>query len=241
MTLRANARKAAAQRPIRRPPADREALALRPAAPRIGLMGGSFNPPHDGHLHLSRLALRHLGLHELWWLVSPQNPLKPMRGMAPLPARLAACRTLARDPRIRVTDIEKRLGTRYTLDTVRALKRRFPNVHFVLVIGADNFIQLPKWHGWMQLMREVPVAVFNRPSYSDSALGGAAAERFARRRIDPEQARGLAYRKPPAWVFFRTALHPSSSTALRQQRAERERRMRLGDKTTIKGERHSPA
>ncbi|MCX7355236.1 MAG: nicotinate-nucleotide adenylyltransferase [Alphaproteobacteria bacterium] len=235
MMQRATARNAPAKRPVRRAPADREALALRPGAPRIGLLGGSFNPAHDGHLHLSRLAIRHLGLHELWWLVTPQNPLKPVRGMAPLPARLAAARALARDPRIRVTDIEKRLGTRFTLDTVRALKRRFPRAHFVLVIGADNFIQLPKWRGWMRLMREVPVAVFDRPSYSDSALDGAVAERFARRRIDPEQARGLAYRKPPAWVFFRTALHPSSSTALRQRRAERERRMRLGEGTTTQG------
>lgn len=232
MMQRVTARNAPAKRPVRQAPADREALAQRPGAPRIGLLGGSFNPAHDGHLHLSRLAIRHLGLHELWWLVTPQNPLKPVRGMAPLPARLASARALARDPRIRVTDIEKRLGTRFTLDTVRALKRRFPRAHFVLVIGADNFIQMPKWRGWTRLMREVPVAVFDRPSYSDSALDGAAAERFARRRIDPEQARGLAYRKPPAWVFFRTALHPSSSTVLRQRRAERERRMRLGEGTT---------
>lgn len=226
-------------RVAKRPPSGvgetRETLALRPAAPRIGLLGGSFNPPHDGHLHLSRLAIERLGLHELWWLVTPQNPLKPVRGMTPLPARLAAARALARDPRIRVTDIEKRLGTRYTIDTIRALKRRFPRAHFVLVIGADNFAQMPAWRGWTRLMAEVPVAVFDRPSYSDLALDGAAADRFARQRIDPEQARDLAYRKPPAWVFFRTALHPSSSTALRLRRAERERRMRLGEDTTTRG------
>lgn len=234
MTPRIHARKPHAPCPRQRKSPDREAGLPGRGARRIGLLGGSFNPPHGGHLHLSRLAIKHLGLHELWWLVTPQNPLKPARGMPPLPARLAAARAFVHDPRIRVTDIEKRLGTRFTLDTVRALKRQFPKAHFVLVIGADNFIQMPRWHGWTRLMAEVPVAVFDRPSYSDSALDGAVARRFAHGRIDPEQARNLAYRKPPAWAFFRTPLHPSSSTALRQRRAERERRMRLGEDTTTR-------
>ncbi|MFN0042687.1 MAG: nicotinate-nucleotide adenylyltransferase [Alphaproteobacteria bacterium] len=216
------------------------ALSGLPAAPhppgaRIGLLGGSFNPPHDGHRHLSRLACAHLGLHEIWWLVTPQNPLKPARGMAPLPQRLVQARAAARRARargadlarVRATDIEARLGTRYTIDSVRALKRLYPRVRFVLVIGADNLAQLVRWRGWKQLFAEVPIAIFDRPTYAAPALDSAAAEHFARWRLDARWGAKLADRLPPAWVFFRTALDPTSSTALRARRAKSERQVRL--------------
>lgn len=202
------------------------------AASRVGLLGGSFNPAHAGHLHISGLAIRHLALHELWWLVSPQNPLKPVIGMAPFPARLAAARRVARHPRIRVTGVERELGTRYTVDTIRALKTRYPGTHFVLVIGADNLLQLPAWHAWDELFREVPVAVFDRPSYSQRALGGVAAHRFAGWRLDQAFGPHLAYRAPPAWIFFRTALHPASATALRRRETAHEKRALLKEFTT---------
>lgn len=201
---------------------------LYPPGARIGLLGGSFNPPHEGHRHLSRQAAAHLGLHEVWWLVAPQNPLKPTQGMAPLPTRLADARSAASGlDSVRVTDIEARLGTRYTIDTVRALKRLYPLARFVWVIGADNFIQLPRWRAWKALMAAVPIAVFDRPTYASRALDGAAAGQFAASRMDPRLGRHLADRRAPAWAFFRTALDPSSSTALRARKAESERRMRL--------------
>ncbi len=186
-----------------------------PRGRRIGLLGGSFNPAHDGHRHISLLALRRLGLDEVWWLVSPQNPLKPVRGMAPLAKRLAAARTAARHPRIRVTDIERTLNTRYTVDTVRALKRRYPEYIFVWLIGADNLLQMPRWKAWSDLFHAVAVAVFARPSYSLKALAGQAATRFARFRLPESRARCLVRRQPPAWTFLRIRLHPASATAIR--------------------------
>ena len=211
------------------------------AASRIGLLGGSFNPAHVGHRHISEMAIEHLALHELWWLVSPQNPLKPVAGMAPFPARLAAARRMARHPRIRVSDVERELGTRYTIDTVRALKAHHPNLHFVLVIGADNLIQLPAWHAWDELFRELPVAVFDRPSYSQRALSGVAALRFAGWRLDPKFGPQLAYRAPPAWIFFQTTLNPASATELRRRETAREKRAKLKEtKTPHRSGRRAP-
>jgi len=182
---------------------------------RIGLLGGSFNPAHDGHRHISLLALRRLGLDEVWWLVSPQNPLKPARGMASLARRIASARSVARHPRLRVTDIERTLNTRYTVDTVRALKRRHPGYIFVWLIGADNLLQMPRWKDWTGLFRSVAVAIFARPSYSLKALAGQAASRFAQFRLPESRARCLAWRDPPAWTFLRIRLHPASATAIR--------------------------
>ena len=131
--------------------------------PRIGLLGGSFNPAHDGHRTIGLRALRELRLDAVWWLVSPQNPLKPRAGMAPLAERLAGARRVARHPRIRASALEAALGTRHTVDTVAALRRRWPKARFVWLTGADNLLQMPAWRRWPALFRAVPVAVFDRP------------------------------------------------------------------------------
>ena len=179
-------------------------------------MGGSFNPAHAGHVHVSRQAKRLLALDRLWWLVSPQNPLKPIKGMAPFVERLGQARRVA--PRfVTVSDIEARLGTRYTVDTLAALKRAFPAVDFVWIMGADSLLQLPLWRDWTRIFALVPIAVFDRAPYLFPALSGAAAKRFARYRRSPNEARGLAHMRPPAWIVFRTPLHAASATALRQK------------------------
>jgi nicotinate-nucleotide adenylyltransferase len=191
---------------------------------RIGLLGGSFNPAHGGHLHISRLALRRLQLDEVWWLVSPQNPLKPAAGMAPFAERLeAAAAVAAAERRIRVSDIEAGLRSTYTADTLQALRRRFPRTRFVWLMGGDNLAQLPYWKRWQDIVRGVPFAVFDRPGTSSlgtalRALAGKAAQRFARARIPLTAARRLALMAPPAWVFFHTRLDPRSATGIRTQR-----------------------
>ncbi len=187
-------------------------------ARRVGLLGGSFNPAHRGHRHVSLLALKRLDLDEIWWLVSPQNPLKPVQGMASLDERLRSAAAVARDPRIKVTDLEARLGTRYTADTLSELRRRFPRTRFVWLMGADNLGQIQHWERWQRIFELAPIAVFARPAYSLGALGGLAAHRFARARIRPERARHLADMNPPAWIFFATRLDPLSATEIRSQR-----------------------
>lgn len=187
---------------------------------RVGLLGGSFNPAHDGHRHVSLLALKELDLDQVWWLVSPQNPLKSSRGMAALAERLREARAVARHPRIVVTAIETALGTRYTADTLDALHRRFPRTRFVWLMGADNLIQMPRWRHWMKIFATTPIAVFSRPPYSLRALGGRAAQRFRRRRVDQRRARQLPGLEPPAWVFFQNPLHPASATEIRRRRRQ---------------------
>lgn len=182
---------------------------------RVGLLGGSFNPAHDGHRHISRLALKYLALHQVWWLVTPQNPLKSTDGMAPLADRLRRAHIAAADRRIIATDLEARLGTRYTADTLAVLTRRFPSTRFVWLIGADNLAQITRWRSWQQIFHTVPVAVMNRPTYSKVALGGFAAARFARHRRQQADARRLADLTPPAWIFFHSPLHSESATAIR--------------------------
>lgn len=188
-----------------------------PAGRRIGLLGGSFNPAHEGHLHISRVALRRLKLDEVWWLVSPQNPLKAEDGMAALPHRLAAARAVARHPRIVVTDVERRLGTRYTVDTLAALRRRFPRASFVWLMGADNLIELPKWRRWRTLVRLAPFAVVARPGYVRRARTSAAATALAAWRWPASRAAELPMAEPPAWVFLQERMNPQSATALRAE------------------------
>lgn len=188
----------------------------RPNGGRIGLLGGSFNPAHDGHLHVSRLALQYLRLDAVWWLVSPQNPLKPRGDMAPFADRFASARAMARHPRIAPSDLESQLGTRYTVDTLAALQQAFPRTRFVWLMGADNLIQLPRWARWQDIAARVPIAVWGRPTYSMRAMLGKAAQRYARNRIPLEAAGQLARSEPPAWVFLPIRLHPASATALRR-------------------------
>lgn len=164
---------------------------------------------------MSLEALKRLRLDEIWWMVAPQNPLKPVKGMASFAARLAGALRLVRHPRIRVTDIEARLGTRYTADTLAALRRRFPRTRFVWLMGADNLAQIRRWDRWQQVFRLAPVAVFDRPTYCLRALSELAALRFKRDRLPSGSVRRLADRAPPTWAFFPIRLDPSSATALR--------------------------
>jgi nicotinate-nucleotide adenylyltransferase len=195
--------------------------AARPAEDRrrvIGLLGGSFNPAHAGHRQISLSALKRLGLDEVWWLVSPQNPLKPTDGMAPFGERLAGARAFARHPRIRVTGIEADLKTTYTAETLKRLSRRLPHLRFIWLMGADNLAQIHQWKDWQQIFHTVAVAIFARPSYCLRALASMAAHRFARNRM-PESASAMVRRRlPPAWVFLVGPLSPLSATAIRARR-----------------------
>jgi nicotinate-nucleotide adenylyltransferase len=166
------------------------------------------------------LALQRLKLDEVWWLVSPQNPLKPVDGMAPFAERLASALATIRDPRIKVTGIESGLGTRYTADTIDALRRRFPRTRFVWIMGADNLVQIRRWERWRHIFRAVPIAIFARPSYSLSGLSALAARRFARFRVLPGRARSLADATPPAWAFIPSRLDARSATQIRSRRAD---------------------
>ena len=206
--------------PAPRAPAAGRPRALRPGfdlAPglRVGLYGGSFNPAHDGHAHVARTALRRLGLDRVIWLVSPQNPLKPGDGAASLERRIADARRHAPGRAMIVTGIEARLGSRYTIDTVRALKARFPAVRFVWIMGADNLASFHRWRGWTQILRELPVAIVSRPGDALKSRLSPAARRFAGRRVPESAALTLADRTPPAWVYLSAPLNHASSTVLR--------------------------
>ncbi|MGE0719643.1 MAG: nicotinate-nucleotide adenylyltransferase [Alphaproteobacteria bacterium] len=196
-----------------------DVAALAPGRRRIGLLGGSFNPAHDGHRHVSLEAMRRLRLDQVWWLVSPQNPLKPVAGMAAAAERLEDAKRVARHPRIVPTLVEAELGTVYTADTLAALGRRFPRARFVWLMGADNLRQIPRWRRWRKIFAAMPVAVFDRPSYALGALTGTAARRYARSRVPANAVATLPDRKPPAWAFIRIPLHPESSTRIRSAAA----------------------
>ena len=184
---------------------------------RTGLLGGSFNPAHRGHRRVSAAAIRALGLDELWWLVSPGNPLKPVEGMAPLPARLASARRLARGLPIRATAIERELGTRYTVDTLTALLPFYPDRHFIWLIGEDNLAQFHLWRHWRKIAKTVPIAVVSRPGY-DGAAHAARAMGWLRRFVQPaDQARHWTEWSPPALVFLRQPLDPTSATGIRAE------------------------
>ncbi len=194
------------------------------ASRRIGLLGGSFNPAHQGHLDISLAALKYLGLDEIWWLVSPQNPLKPIAGMAPFAERMASARAMARHPRIRVTDLEARIGTRFTADTLKALVTRFPACRFVWLMGADNLAQISSWRDWTKIFHLTPIAVFDRPSYTIKALTALAARRFRRARQREAALKMLAATRTPAWVFVHHRLNPISATQIRAEQARKRAR-----------------
>lgn len=182
---------------------------------RIGLLGGSFNPAHAGHRHVAERALRRLGLDQVWLMVSPGNPLKPARGMAPFAQRLASARAIADGRRIIATDIEARLGTRYTVDTLEQLKRRFPRARFVLLMGADNLSQLARWKRWRRIAREVPIAILPRPGETRRALSGQAAQALARHRRRPEALLTGSGEGHAPWSLVPAREHPASATAIR--------------------------
>ena len=189
------------------------------------MLGGSFNPAHEGHLHITRLALADLGLDGVWWLVSPQNPLKSVSGMASYERRLASARAVAADPRIRVCDFERKVGATQTARVLRKLTRAYRNRRFVWLMGADNLVQIARWHDWPSIFTTVPIAVYDRPSYSEPALASTAARRFGRARVNAVEAASLADRRPPAWIFFRGRLDATSATEIRARwrRAEKKK------------------
>lgn len=188
------------------------------AGRRIGLLGGSFNPAHAGHLAISLYALKRLQLDQIWWLVSPQNPLKSAKGMASLADRVASAETLAAHPRILVTSIESELGTRYTVDTLKRLKQRFPRTDFVWLMGSDNLRQAHRWRRWQTLFESVPVAVFRRPAYVGGRGCGKAAQRFDRSFKPASFGKKLAGMKAPVWLMLDNPLQHYSATEIRKDR-----------------------
>lgn len=182
---------------------------------KIGLLGGSFNPAHAGHLHISADAQRRLGLDQVWWLVSPQNPLKPTEGMAALADRTAGAREVATVPWIKVTELEQTLNVDRTWGTLEVLGTRFPKARFVWLMGADNLAQIHRWTRWQEIFQMVHVAVFDRSPYSHKALSGKASWRFASRRLRASRPMALWQKKKPSWVYVAQRRHGASSTAIR--------------------------
>jgi nicotinate-nucleotide adenylyltransferase len=192
------------------PPLPRHAPGLR-----IGLFGGSFNPPHVGHRLVTLTALRRLKLDRVWWIVTPGNPLKDTRGLPPQAARMAAARRLMPEPMVEMTGFEAMIGTRYTLDTLRHLKRRCTAVRFVWIMGADNLMQFHRWQGWREIARLMPVAVIDRPGSTLKATASKAARTLAGRRLPEHDVAALASRKG-CWAMVHGRRSPLSSTLLRE-------------------------
>ena len=181
---------------------------------RVGLLGGSFDPAHAGHVHITRWALRAFRLERVWWLVSPGNPLKSAAPVD-LARRLTAARALMAHPRVEVSDLEARMGTRVTAETLAALRRRYPGVRFVWLMGADNLSSFHRWERWAEIMTGVPVGVLARPGEQLGAGLSPAARRFARWRLDPGDAGGLALTEPPCWTLLSGRMLDLSSSELR--------------------------
>lgn len=189
-------------------------------AVRTGLLGGSFNPAHGAHRRISLFVAAALGLDEVWWLVSPGNPLKPRHGMAPLRARLASARAQARRAPIRVSAIERELGTRYTVDTLRKLARRYPKRRFTWLMGADNLAQFSQWRDWRGIARAMPIAVIARPGYDAAAMASPAMVWLRRYRMPAASFRSRYERSAPALVILRFDPDSRSATAIRQANAD---------------------
>ena len=182
---------------------------------RIGLLGGSFNPPHEGHALITRLALRRLALDRVWWLVTPGNPLKSLTGLAALKARMVAARRLDVGPRVVVSDIEAQIDARFTYDTLLWLRRRAPKVHFVWIMGADNLRQFHLWRHWRLIADLVPIVVVDRPGSTLKAISSPAGAALARFRVPERDSLRFAITRPPALLFLHGPRSPLSSTALR--------------------------
>ena len=185
----------------------------------VGLLGGSFNPAHEGHLHVARECLKALKLDRIWFLVSPQNPLKPVKGMAPFAQRFAETRALVAargDKRIVVSDFETRAGTTRTVDTLAALRHTYAHVNFIWLMGSDNMRQFPRWASWRVIAQTVPIAVYPRPGSNLKARLSPAAQYLRAVTIDPSDAALLPHLSAPALVFLEGREHPASSTAIRQ-------------------------
>jgi nicotinate-nucleotide adenylyltransferase len=193
---------------------------IRPPGPvaaglRIGLLGGSFNPAHEGHLHISDVALKKLGLDYVWWLVAPQNPLKPSIGMAPLQNRLAyAAALFERHPRILVMDIERELGTRYSIDTITKLQHRFPELDFVWLMGSDNLASFRRWKRWQDIIKRIPVAVVMRPGSTLAPLHAKPMQKLSGRRCEHSC---LATRELPCITVIDAPRNPLSATQIRSK------------------------
>jgi nicotinate-nucleotide adenylyltransferase len=183
---------------------------------RIGLFGGSFNPAHRGHMMVALYALKRLKLDWVWWLVSPQNPLKDTKETGEYSSRVADTKKIARHPRFVVTDLEKQIGSRNTAQSLAALSTAMKNAQFVWIMGADSFADLDRWKNWTHIASTLPLATLARPGYSMRALGGQAANRYSKSRVPNEQVGILAKRAAPAWVFVSMPLRQESSTAIRQ-------------------------
>ncbi|AXS42355.1 nicotinate-nucleotide adenylyltransferase [Breoghania sp. L-A4] len=186
---------------------------------RIGLFGGSFNPPHSGHAHVSRIALRRLRLDAVWWLVTPGNPLKNHDELAPLQARVQACKEIAGDPRVHVTAWEALLGTAYTAQTIAALTQRRPDLRFTWIMGADNLAGFHRWQNWRDIVERLPVAIVDRPDSTLAVLGSRLAHAYAAQRVPERDASALAAMRAPAWTFLHGPRDPISSTELRRRSA----------------------
>jgi len=183
---------------------------------RIGLLGGSFDPAHDAHRQISLAALKRLELDQVWWLVTPGNPLKDVSKLPPLSQRVAAAERVADHPRIEVTGFDGGTGTGYTIDLLKALRRRFPDIHFVWLMGADNLVDFHHWKSWPEIFSMMPIAVLDRPGYRLKAMATPAAKRFSEYYVDETDAAGLSLLEPPAWTILSHRLSGLSSTAIRE-------------------------
>jgi nicotinate-nucleotide adenylyltransferase len=186
---------------------------------RIGVMGGSFNPPHAGHRIAAEAAMKRLGLDQVWWLITPGNPLKSRNGLTAVNGRMDLVHQFAVGPKMKVTSFERELGTGYTAATLAFLKRRRPDVRFVWIMGADNLATFDRWQHWRRIAEIMPIAVVDRPGWRHKGLASPAALALSRWRLPEAEARSLADRKPPAWVFLTIRLSDLSSTALRNAAA----------------------